>query len=78
MTYAADANLRPARSADFTVSSKWRSRGISLAFVGLVVALVAFVGNLVAVGQTSTNQAATLAWTFGVTTTGFALIKTAI
>ncbi len=78
MTYAADANLRPARSADFAVSSKWRSRGISLAFVGLVVASIAFVGNLVAVGESGVDQASTLAWTFGVTTTGFALVKTGI
>jgi hypothetical protein len=46
--------------------------------VGLVIATIAFIGNLVAIGQSGTDQASTLAWTFGVTTTGFALIKTAI
>ncbi len=78
MTYAADAKLRPAKDADHTASSKWRSRGISLAILGLATTTIAFFGNLVAVGQSGADQASTLAWTFGVTTTGFALTKTAI
>ena len=78
MTIAADARLRPAADADYRAPSRYRSRGLTLAFFGLVVATIAFVGNLVAVGQTGTDQASTLAWTFGVTTTGFAIIKTAI
>jgi hypothetical protein len=44
----------------------------------LIVTTIAFIGNLVAVGQSGSDQASTLAWTFGVTTTGFALVKTAI
>ena len=78
MTYAVDAKLRPAEGADHTEVSKWRARGISLALAGLAIATVAFFGNLAAVGQSGVDQASTLAWTFGVTTTGFALIKTAI
>ena len=78
MTNAADARLKPAADADYRAPSRHRSRGLVLALIGLVVATAAFVGNLVAVGQTGTDQASTLAWTFGVTTTGFALIKTAI
>ncbi len=78
MTYAADAKLRPAASADYSAASKWRSRGISLAMLGLVTTTIAFFGNLAAVGQSGADQASTLAWTFGVTTTGFALTKTAI
>ncbi len=78
MTDAADARLKPAADEDYRAPSRYRSRGLVLAFIGLVVATVAFVGNLVAVGHTGTDQASPLAWTFGVTTTGFALIKTAI
>ncbi len=78
MTYAADAKLRPAAGADHTAASKWRTRGISLALLGLATTTIAFFGNLVAVGQSGADQASTLAWTFGVTTTGFALTKTAI
>lgn len=78
MTYAADARLRPAADADYRAPSQHRRRGILLALVGFVIAFVAFIGNLVAVGQSGTDQASTLAWTFGVTTTGFAIIKTAI
>jgi MFS family permease len=78
MTYAADAKLRPAANTDYRAPSQPRRRGILLALVGLVIALVAFFGNLAAAGQSGTEQASTLAWTFGVTTTGFAVIKTAI
>ncbi len=49
-----------------------------LALVGLIVAAIAFFGNLVAAGQSGADQGSTLAWTFGVTTTGFAIVKTAI
>lgn len=78
MTYAVDAKLRPAADADYTESSKWRSRGILLAIGGLAITTIAFAGNLAAVGQSGADRASTLAWTFGVTTTGFALTKTAI
>ena len=78
MTYAVDAKLRPAEGADYRASSKWRSRGILLAMVGLAITTIAFAGNLAAVGQSGADRASTLAWTFGVTTTGFALTKTAI
>lgn len=78
MTYAANAKLRPSADADYRQPSEWRSRGIVLALIGLVVATIAFFGNLVAVGQSGADQGANLAWTFGVTTTGFALVKTAI
>ncbi|MEA1902942.1 MAG: hypothetical protein U9N56_05380 [Actinomycetota bacterium] len=78
MTYAADAKLRPAAGTDYKEASPWRTRGIALALAGLVVATIAFFGNLVAAGQSGVDQASNLAWTFGVTTTGFALVKTAI
>lgn len=78
MTYAVDAKLRPAADADYRAASKWRTRGIGLAMAGLAITSIAFVGNLAAVGQSGVDQASTLAWTFGVTTTGFALTKTAI
>ncbi len=78
MTYAADARLRPSEDADHTAPSVWRSRGIVIALLGLGIATIAFFGNLVAVGQSDTIQDSTLAWTFGVSTTGFAVVKTAI
>ena len=78
MTVAADRRLRPAADADYRAPSKERSLGLILAIVGLMVATIAFIGNLVAVGESGGDQASTLAWTFGVTTTGFALVKTAI
>ena len=78
MAYAADARLRPAKDADYRAASTQRSGGLALAWIGLAVAMIAFFGNLVAAGQSGTDQASTLAWTFGVSTAGFALVKTAI
>ncbi len=78
MTAAADRRFRPAADADYRAASQQRSRGLILALVGLAIAVIAFIGNLVAVGQSGGDQASTLAWTFGVTTAGFALVKTAI
>jgi hypothetical protein len=78
MTYAADARLRPKADADHRQVSEYRGRAIVLALAGLVIATIAFFGNLAALGQTGAGRGSTLAWTFGVTTTGFALVKTAI
>ncbi len=78
MTITADAKLRPRADADYRAPSQQKGRGIALALVGLAITMIAFFGNLAAVGQSGADQASTLAWTFGVTTTGFALIKTAI
>lgn len=78
MTVAADAKFRLAADSDHREPSEHRRRGILLALIGLVITLVAFVGNLIAAVQIGDTQASTLAWTFGVTTTGFAIIKTAI
>jgi len=75
---AADAKLRPPAGTDYREPSRPKRLGIILAFIGLVIAVTAFIGNLVAVGQSGDAQASTLAWTFGVTTSGFAVIKTAI
>lgn len=78
MTYAADVRFRPAASADYREASPQRSRGILLAVLGLGITTIAFFGNLAAVGQRGADQGSTLAWTFGITTTGFAVVKTAI
>lgn len=78
MTTTADARLRPSATADYRSASPQRSRGFLLALAGLAVTTVAFFGNLISVGQSGIDQEATLAWTFGVTTAGFALVKTAI
>lgn len=78
MTTAANHWLRPVADTDYRAPSKHMHRGLIFAVVGFVVAAAAFFGNLVAAGLSDTGQEATLAWTFGVTTTGFAVIKTAI
>ncbi|MEX2279206.1 MAG: hypothetical protein WEA76_03860 [Acidimicrobiia bacterium] len=50
---------------------------MAIAVVGLVLTSVAFVANLVAVGDASV-RATTLPWSFGLTTLGFGTIKLAI
>ncbi len=78
MTVAADAGFRPAADADYRAPSSQRRLGLRLAVLGLAITSIAFIGNLVALGQSGSARAQTLAWTFGVTTSGFAATKTAI
>lgn len=69
---------RPATNADFTSSSRFRTAGLIIGLIGLMVIAVAFIGNLIAVGevgQEGTQLREILAWTFGVTTIGLAMLK---
>ncbi len=68
--------LRPPADADLRAPSPQRSLGIALALVGLAAVTVTLVANLVAGDQVA--PAAVLAWSFGLTTTGFGIIKAAI
>ncbi|HZD22741.1 MAG TPA: hypothetical protein VE569_04980 [Acidimicrobiia bacterium] len=78
MTTTAGSWLRPVADADYRAPSTHKRRGIVLALVGFVIAAIAFFGNLAAAGLSDSARETTLAWTFGVTTTGFTVIKTGI
>lgn len=59
-----------------TGPSRARRVGLALAVLGLALVIIAFFGNLAAVG--AVEPAGVLAWTFGLTTAGFGAIKLGI
>lgn len=72
---------RPPPDTDYRARSTYRVAGIVIALGGMMVVAVATIGNFVAASDLSGDPggaARTLAWTFGLNTTGFAIIKVAI
>lgn len=69
--------VRPSSTDDYRAPSRPRTIGLVIAVIGLALTSVAFVANLVAVGD-ETVRAVTLPWTFGLTTLGFGTVKLAI
>ena len=72
---------RPAPDADFTSSSGFRGAGLVIGIMGLAAITVALIGNLIAIGEVGEQGTALreiLAWTFGATTTGLAMLKLGI
>ncbi len=79
MTARLEVIRRPAALADYRAPSKHRPLGFILALIGLMVAGVSFVANIVGANLSDpVDGAETLAWSWGVNTTGFAVIKVAI
>ena len=70
----------PARSADYRARSPFKPMGIALGLIGVVVAVIALVANIVAAGDVGdgTTTRETLAWTFGLSTAAVATIKIGI
>jgi len=77
-THALRLTRRPEPTAAVGAPSRFPSVGIALGLAGLLAVLAALVGNLVAAGDTGAQRAETLAWTFGLTTAGFATLKLGI
>ncbi len=71
---------RPAPGRDYRAPSKQRQIGLLVALIGVGLAVVTLIANVVAAGDvgdgTSTRE--TLAWSFGLTTTAFGTIKLGI
>jgi len=77
------ANLtRPASGTDYQDRTRRRRVGFTFAGLGLMLAMVALVANLVGADQLSAGEASdaasTLAWSFGVNTVAFGTIKLGI
>lgn len=68
---------RPAVGSDYRVPSPHRKTGLIIGVVGLGLAMVTLIANLVAGGQVE-ESAGILAWSFGLTTTAFGTVKFAI
>ena len=71
---------RPGIAADYTRRSRYRSVGLGVALVGLMGVMVAALANFVAAGSIDTQSGfgETFAWTFGLSTLSFGVIKLAI
>lgn len=81
MTAQIDTLVRPRTGTDHRSRTRHRNVGFALAVIGLTLAVVTLLAN-VAAGNTlvddASSAAATLAWSFGLTTLGFGTIKFAI
>jgi len=69
---------RPAPTADYTARSKYRVAGLALGVAGLAVAVVPLIANLVVADDAGGARASTLAWSFGLNVTAFAILKLGI
>ena len=77
-TDALRTTLRPAAErADYREPSLYRVGGVALALVGLLVAAVALITNLV-VADEGVGAVDTLAWTFGIQSTALAMVMIGI
>lgn len=76
--------LRPPVAADFLAKATHARIGITLAAIGIMIAMISFIGSIVNAaniaddGAGSTTVAAYNAWTFGVSTAGLAFAKLGI
>lgn len=67
---------RPRENADYRSRSGHRTLGLALGVVGVGLATITLIANLTAAADADpAGRAATLAWSFGLTTTAFAVIK---
>lgn len=71
------AKVRPQITDDYGATSRQRTIGVGLALVGMGLAVVTLIANLNAAGDESIRSSV-LPWSFGLTTTAFAVVKTAI
>ena len=80
MTALMQLGARPGPAADATKPSRYRTVGLLLAIAGLMGAAAATIGNFVAAGSIdgANSYAETFAWTFGLSTFSFGVIKIAI
>ncbi len=85
MTAPLEVLHRPAPSADYRAPSRYRPAGFLIALFGMAVVAVAFVANVAAGFLLSgggdpdvVDAAETLAWSWGLNTLGFSIVKVAI
>lgn len=76
MVTVADNLVKPKAGADYREASRHRPLGFAIAALGVLLAFIAFFGNLAA--ASTAEPAGTLAWTFGLTTLAFGTIKVGI
>ena len=70
--------VRPAAGADYRAKSKFRTAGLVAAVAGLMLVMVSLIGNIVAGNEGGVDAARIGAWTFGLTTAAFGVLKVGI
>jgi hypothetical protein len=79
MTTRFDALTHPTVVSDYKATTRHRDIGFIVAAIGLMLAVVTLIANISAANNSDPVSAAeTLAWSFGLTTTAFGMIKFAI
>ncbi len=68
----------PSTARPAGLAANLRSAGITAAMIGVALVGVTLIANLAVAADTGTGLARTLAWSFGLTITGFAALKTGI
>ena len=68
---------RPEATAEYARPSRYRPVGFFLGLVGIMLAMVTLIANIVAAGDVGEGASTreTLAWSFGLTTAAFGMIK---
>ena len=75
---AISLEVRPGAGADYRAQSKFRTAGLVAGVAGLMLVMVALIGNIVAGNESGADAARIGAWTFGLTTAGFGVLKAGI
>lgn len=77
MATALSTLVIPAEGADYREKTGHRRAGLALGVVGLGLATITLIASIVAAQQLSDGEevASTLAWSFGLTTTAFSILK---
>jgi hypothetical protein len=81
MASGAGVLQRPAATADYTSQSTFKTVGVGVGLLGIVLVVIALIGNIVAagdIGEDARSASETLAWTFGLTTTALGAVKAGI
>lgn len=71
------AKVRPQISDDYGATSRQRTIGVGVALVGMALVVITLIANLSAAGDEAIRSTV-LPWSFGLTTTGLAVVKSAI
>ena len=75
---AISLEARTAGASDYGAKSKFRTAGLVTGIAGLMFVMVTLIANIVAGNEGGADAARIGAWSFGVTTVGFVVLKTGI
>ena len=71
-------DVRPRAGADYRAQSKFCTAGLVVGGVGLMLVMVALIGNIIAGNESGVEVARIGAWTFGLNVAGFGVLKVGV